>query len=832
MVSKSDGGKALLTRIKNNKKISNNLINLLYFSQSLSSKDAEFLFSVALLLIEEFERKREQNIYLLIEYAYLIIARTCFKIKDFRALYDFSINYGYYPIARKILSDGLLKNNISVQHLISNNDLDDFSEEGKIKTYEQHKVFEEIIESKSEQLLFAAPTSYGKSELIFKHLSKNNDKSKVAIIVPTKALIDQTFRDAKQKVHDRKILIHDQNYNVEKDSRILAIVTQERALRLIDEGIVFEMIYIDEAHELLDFNFRFPLANRSLLLARFINITRKLNPQVKLIYLSPTIQNSESLLLADQDLINDYRIEKNLKILEIKYLSKENKEYIYDLYLNEYILVSEKNDPWKYIVDTVSSGRFKKNLHFIFRPKQIEDYSQKIFDLLPERDIPEEIKELQEELSRIVHPEFKLINYLSKGIVYLHGVLPLLIRNYLLKYIKESKFLSNFIANSVVLAGMNLPIDNLIYISGFNRSSDLKNLIGRVNRLNEIFKKESSLSRIFIPIHFIELIDYPQYNGCKIQNKITSLRGAHKDNVENPILKKFNNDNAKATVIRDYEEDIIREYNSTDFRIRLSKSGAQQLLNYTEEGIIKLQKVISETNKIEGFDNLIQKCLEKIRTIFFEPFIYEDYKLDNNYFQPTVSVSRLRYLETCNYYKKFLENSHLPLSERVNYQFDYWKQILNKKRRDKINYFVYVGTQFGEVPYATDFYSGNQNVYIDLRDHKNDSKFLYNIAIIKIQKDEDFISHEITLLLNALKEFKIINENQFDYFLYGTQEPEEISILRLGISKNMYESLKKENQIRNIGFDEYGNPKANKALKEFINSRQGIEKFELEQFFL
>ncbi len=47
------------------------------------------------------------------------------------------------------------------------------------------KIFQEIIESK-EQLLFAALTSYGKSELILKHLSKNNDKSKVAIIVPTK----------------------------------------------------------------------------------------------------------------------------------------------------------------------------------------------------------------------------------------------------------------------------------------------------------------------------------------------------------------------------------------------------------------------------------------------------------------------------------------------------------------------------------------------------------------------------------------------------------------------------------------------------------------------
>ncbi len=41
--------------------------------------------------------------------------------------------------------------NISVQHLISNNELDDFSEEGKIKTYEQH-VFEEV-ESKSEAVI-------------------------------------------------------------------------------------------------------------------------------------------------------------------------------------------------------------------------------------------------------------------------------------------------------------------------------------------------------------------------------------------------------------------------------------------------------------------------------------------------------------------------------------------------------------------------------------------------------------------------------------------------------------------------------------------------------
>lgn len=832
MENKSDGGKGLLTRIKNNKNISDNIINLLYLKQSLTSKDAEFLFAAALMMIDEYERTREQSKYLLIDYAYLIIAKTCFKIKDFRALYDFSINYGYYPISRKILLDGLLNNNISVQHLISNSELDDYSEEGKIKTYEQNRIFKEVLDSKSEKLLFTAPTSYGKSELIFKHLAKNNDKSKVAIIVPTKALIDQTFREAKKKVRDRKIIIHDQNFNSERDKRVLAVVTQERALRLIEEGIVFDIVYIDEAHELLDFSFRVPLANRSLLLARVINLAINLNPNVNLIYLSPTIQSSDSLLLAGQSSISDYRIEKNLKILAIKYLNKVGQEFIYDLYLNEFISVSEDNNPWEYIIGIISSGKFKKNLHFIFRPKKIEEYSEYIFNRLPNLDVPNDIMELQEELSRIVHPKFKLINYLSKGVVYLHGRLPLMIRNYLLKYIKESSFLNNFIANSVVLAGMNLPIDNLMYISGFNSPSDLKNLIGRVNRLNEIFKQGTSLSRIFIPIHFVELEDYPQFQGGKLQKKIGLLRGNHKDDVENPVLEKYKNTDSRGEDIRRYEEQIVSNYDSSDFRIRLSKSGAQQILNYTDEGLKKLENIISKTNKIEGYDNLIQKVLEKIRLIFFKPFINKSYLINERYFQPTKNVSRLKYSETCDYYKRFLENTFRPLPNRVDSLVSYWNSILKQGPSIQISYYVYVGTQFGEVSYATDIYEGSQEVYIDLREHKNDSNFLYNTAIIKLQTDEDFISHEVTLLLTALKEFEIISETQFDFFLYGTLEQTELSILRLGISKNMYQTLRDENQISNIEFDKFGNVRANRILKDYINSKKGIEKFELEQFFL
>jgi len=299
-------GKTLLTRISNKSEVSNLIVELLYLKEEITLRDAEYLFEVALMLINEFQKEGNQNKHLLIEFAYLIIAKTCFKIHDFRALYDFSVNFGYYPIARKILSAGLLNSCVTIQHLIIDNNLEDFTDGYKVKTFEQNKIFKKVLNSDSKQLLFNAPTSYGKSELIFNHLNRHHDKNKVAIIVPTKALIDQTYREARKNVLNRKIIIHDQNYDYENDKVVLVIVTQERALRLIDEGLKFDLIYIDEAHELLNFSFYSPLSNRSLLLSRVIELSRKMNPLVQLVYLSPTIQDSNSLQLLGQEQIQDY----------------------------------------------------------------------------------------------------------------------------------------------------------------------------------------------------------------------------------------------------------------------------------------------------------------------------------------------------------------------------------------------------------------------------------------------------------------------------------------------------------------------------------------------
>ncbi|MER2130046.1 hypothetical protein [Leuconostoc lactis] len=138
----NDLGKSILTRIKNNSVIYNKITNLLYKEDSIEIRDAEFLYTVALTLINEFEKKRQKQF--LLDYAYLLIARTSFKINDFRALYDFTVNYGYYPISRHISQLGLIPK-ITINQIFSEISIEEFSNEGRTLTFEQDKIFRSVL---------------------------------------------------------------------------------------------------------------------------------------------------------------------------------------------------------------------------------------------------------------------------------------------------------------------------------------------------------------------------------------------------------------------------------------------------------------------------------------------------------------------------------------------------------------------------------------------------------------------------------------------------------------------------------------------------------------
>ena len=438
----------------------------------------------------------------------------------------------------------------------------------------------------------------------------------------------------------------------------------------------------------------------------------------------------------------------------------------------------------------------------------------------------------------IVHPKFKLIEFLSKGILYLHGRLPNNIRNYLLKCFRDDASIKHLIANSVILAGMNMPIDSLFFISGFSATNELINLVGRVNRLNEIFSNNGELNKILVPVHFVELDSYPQNRNGQLKKTVESLRSNIKDSVKNPLLEnsvvnKSNLDNSEKILA--LESNIVNDFDNPSFISRLTRSGAQQLLNYTELGLIKLEKIIQETEIIHNADNVYKEILLKVKEVFFDNFVNEgaDRAIDYRYFHPNNNVKRLRFEPTINYYSVFIPSSYSSLKDRVNNLVSYWEDILSSSSDHNKNFMQYVGSQFGEKAYQSDDYNDSRaKVYIDLNDYKTREYDMYNIAIIKLQTDDEFVDFEIGLLVNSLREFNIISDDLYNLFMFGTNDIKELQISQLGLSKNLYNTLKKDNQIQNIEFDDFHNPRANHHLREYILSKQGIEKFELEQYFL
>jgi hypothetical protein len=145
---------------------------------------------------------------------------------------------------------------------------------------------------------------------------------------------------------------------------------------------------------------------------------------------------------------------------------------------------------------------------------------------------------------------------------------------------------------------------------------------------------------------------------------------------------------------------------------------------------------------------------------------------------------------------------------------------------------IYIGRQYGEVSLKTDEHKKSGNVYVNLNDHLNDKEYLNNLAIIKLQIDDEFVDYEIMLLLNTLKEFEIINQDDLDLYFYGTNDRRELKLLKRGISHFMFNKIKDQNLLGDISFDEYDNPVANDKLRKFIDQQTGIEKFELNEFFI
>ena len=573
----------------------------------LTFNEKSYLLSIDILFINQYQKDKRLTSY--VDFAYYIILKYSLVSNDYKPLYDLSVNLGFYPIAKSILNYHLI-DEINLNDSIIDTRLNSYkNSENYIETLEQHLRSQEFLSDTSNEKCYLAPTSFGKSLLIVKTiLGFENKELKIVIIVPTKSLLMQTYKLIRGANLGKKIIMHDEMYNDEKS--FIAVFTQERSLRLMSrKKIVYDVLFVDEAHNILNGD------SRSILLSRLISRNKKQNPNHKVIYLSPLIDNINNLKISREQMINSHVINHNIKEPEIFEYRLSGQKYKYNRFVNQFYSIGEEQNMLSYIM------RFSKSKNFLYnyRPIKIEQLAKELSSVLTEVNDNPDIKEIQRILIKEVHSKFYAIEYLKYGVIYLHGKLPNIIKEYLEDKFKKLLDLRYVIANSVILEGMNLPIDNLFILNTYGLyGKELMNLIGRVNRLNLIFTETfNNLEKLTPSIHFLNNEDYNRKDS-KMENKITLLRSrCFLDHVENPTLESFDIENLPSKKKND--ENYLQ-------KIKTIQANEDFLTNGADDELNLLKKYLIESGIIEHYGDLnilLDEINNRIRALKIDEILVE-----------------------------------------------------------------------------------------------------------------------------------------------------------------------------------------------------------------
>lgn len=787
------------------------VMELLTVNPSLLTEEQKtYILTCAIVFIRKYQKDKRCKSYL--ELAYYIILKYAISFQDYEPLYDFSVNAGFYPVSQAITSAGLIEFDNIEFSLINNVIEKEYRKDIIIETKEQKRVREAIIESSSEDISYIAPTSFGKSSLIVEHIKCNREKlKKIAIIVPTKSLLTQTYRKIKEADFGIKILIHDEMYNGENE--FIAVYTQERALRLLDKNdIAFDILYIDEAHQLLEWD------SRAVLLTRLIKLNKIRNDKTKVMYLSPLITNSDNIKISEKDEIFEQRIYFNVKEPEFFEYRTSHDIMKYNRFVDSFYKIGECSDFWEYI----SVNKTEKTFCYLYSPRKIEQFAMELEHNVSITGDSVELEALGNILKEYVHEDFYAIDYLKKGIIYLHGKMPENVKEYLEYKFSKCRELQVLVANKVVLEGVNLPVNSLFIMNGHKlKGKDLMNLIGRVNRLNDVFGERNDLTRLMPKIHFVNSDEYNRKDG-KLENKMRLLKTTvFPDDIKNPLLKEFDIKNVKKADMQEKCKAIIEEENqflteNTDeiqkFKKKLISVGLNQIYDLSDE----LCKMIhTKIRKLEKHERLREThFLDRLRYIFIrhaDSFIVDD------------EFRRLNNDQAIAYYKKYFNDRKLSLKKRISMEIKYFQT-----RIEQNNSIMYIGESYGDLMYSTNGRATHKKVYIDLS--KMSKKQLANIAIVKQKIEDDFVSYKLNMFFQLMYDTNILTKEEYQMIVYGTTDKKKMDLVKMGLTINVINRLEEDKQIDNIEIDINNNLRTNERFQVYKKEVDDFYRFELDKF--
>lgn len=412
-----------------------------------------------------------------------------FKLQAYNVL----IKLGNFPSLKIILGESEVKSDEIELDRIVKETYHVAPGSTNVFTDTQYNLFEKMKDSN--HFSFSGPTSFGKSfifESFINHLiEKRNSSDNIALLVPTKALINQVSAKLKNVIKDRsyKILTNPTVPLLYKksDNKFIFVFTPERLISyLSDSNPVINYLLIDEAHKLLsETDSRAPLFYHALMIAK-----RK---SINLYFSSPNIPNTDVFLRLIGNSVDE--------TLSIKEKSVSQNRFFIDcvekkaLYFPEYgeqkeIQYSGYSDTPQFNLKNAIRKLGKNNPNIIYcntREDTIK-YALSFSESLPIKENLE-LEKLITLVKNTMHKDYYLIDCLKKGVAYHFGGLPQIIRENI-ELLFQSKVIKNIFCTSTLLEGVNLPAKNIFILSnaiGRTKLSkiDFWNLAGRAGRLTE-----------------------------------------------------------------------------------------------------------------------------------------------------------------------------------------------------------------------------------------------------------------------------------------------------------------------------------------------------------
>lgn len=707
---------------------------------------------------------------------YRIIVIYCNRTNDYKPLYDVAVNSGLVPVAH-FIEDRIMneEGNVFIEmnaafskHFVINNIYCSLQQKQLIDFYEQN------IDS---SLSVVAPTSYGKTDLIMSTVRETLDKN-ICVITPTKSLLAQTkMRIIKDGVKRReKIITHPEMYNG-NEARVIAIMTQERLLRLLRKAddLQFDYVIIDEAHGLLHDD------DRNMLLASVILVLEKRNPNTVFKFLTPFLCDAENIKVRYADyILKTYKVDEYIKTEKfyVAELRKTNtrKFVLYDQFMNAFYNLGFPdgvNTEWEFVKRYAG----KKNIVYLNKPKDIEAIIDGI-NKTDEKSYVQKIEEACKNIAEYVHPKYRMIEAIQRGAIYHHGAVPEPIRLYVEKLYAEVESIRYVVTSSTLLEGVNLPADKMFILDnkkgkGKLTPSDFKNLIGRVCRFSQIFHPETgSLSKL-TPCVYLVAGKYFSSNA-NVENFIIESMYVEKkvqDEIENVLLEKTvitdeNKEqyNSAKEFVENYEGGIIDNYDLRKTKTEIGKSCF--LNNITELDIFKNEEYLDEcVARIKAAGKIVDDT-KKLFLVLYKMFFS---RIEDD------RIKRFEHEETRNFYQMFMDwrITNTSLNQMISSFMRYWKALIESGKETVI----FVG-RWGDMTR-----NGQKPLWTNIAD-KTEMQ-LVNLAIVRIKEEQDFLDNVIIKYIEVLNDMELLEENLYLNIKYGTNDRRIITCTKNGISLSL-----------------------------------------------